>query len=138
MAKKKKPDVTVSHGVPELIKPGTYLWQVTRVEVSNKFMNTRKAYIRGVIVPPSSHTGIELYMVCNLPQKVGVRSKFYESCIIANWGQRPARKDRLSSRMFKDAIFNVEVRTVAKNEKGEARGEAFHYSVVDHLIERVA
>lgn len=139
MPKKKKTEAfSVRHSVPDLIDPGQYLWQVTRVEVNRKFMNTRKAFVWGDILPPSPHCGVDLYMACSLPQKPGIRSKFFESWIIANWGERPARNDRLGTRIFVGKIFKVEVRTVAKNEKGESRNAALHYSVVDRLIERVA
>jgi hypothetical protein len=135
---KKSADVDVSHAIPDLIAPGLYEWQVIRVDVNKRFMNVRKAFIRGQIMSEGPYHGVELYMACSLPDRPGVRSKYVESWIVANWGNRPRNKERLSTRLFKNAIFKVEVRTVAKDEKGNLKMAALHYSVVDRLIERVA
>jgi len=140
MARKKKNDVdfSISHALPQLIEPGHYHWQCNAVDVNDHFKRIRKAYLRGVIVPPSPCCGAELFMVINLSAKrAGIKSKMLQSWIAANWGQRPQRRDRLSTRIFKGAIFMVEVVTVIPKTEDEKDVPELAYSVVKKLLERV-
>jgi len=127
-------DLSFGHNLPDLIDPGEYQVEVTRYDIG-EFMGSRKLYMYATIVDPT-HTGIELFMACNLPSKsAGIKSKFLANWIVANWGGRPLRADRLSPRIFIGAVFKSSVRTVIKNDHEEQ--QELSYSIIDHFIERL-
>lgn len=139
MAKKEKREPTFDHYLPDLIEPGQYLWQCHSAKEGPSRYG-QKAYLRGVIMPGSPHCGVELFMVINRREgRAGIKSKFLSSWMIANYGKRPQRKDRMSYKIFNGAIFLVDVRTTTPiNEDTKKPMPEIAYSVIDHLIERQA
>jgi hypothetical protein len=61
-------------------------------------------------------------------------SKFYAMWTLAN-GKRPARTDRMSTRIFRNKIFRAKFYTVTSDSDQKARPPALHYSVIKELLE---
>lgn len=71
-------------------------------------------------------------------QKIGRGSKLFAAYLVAN-GQPPARRDRITLRVFKNRLFRILVRTVKPRfQDGTVKPESFFYSVVAELLERLA
>ncbi len=72
-------------------------------------------------------------------KKVPRGSKYFEQWVIANNNIQPSRKDRMSSAIFKNGIFEAVVRTVKpKFPDGTEKPKCFHYSIVDYLKGKVS
>jgi hypothetical protein len=55
--------------------------------------------------------------------------------VIANQGQAPGRKDRMTLKKFTGKLFNVRVVTVLKAFDGEIHPAGLRYSKVDAILE---
>lgn len=49
-------------------------------------------------------------------------------------GGLPRRRDRISTKVFRNKSFTFAVRTVTHDSRGDERQPADHYSVIDRLI----
>jgi hypothetical protein len=127
-----------------LIPPGIYQAQCVHLERGQSHFNSEKLFLHFKITDVQ-YLGKRLFMAINLAdnkgrlkRKFGMRSKLYQSWVIANNNQRPPN-DKLSIGIFKHGIFKVKVRTVKpKDDDGRELPQCFHYSVADTLIERLA
>mgnify|MGYP001563998845 CR=1 FL=1 len=80
--------------------------------------------------------GEKFFMACNVSPKGQwtASCKFWQAWVLAA-GQRPSRKDRMSTQVFRGKVFSVRMRKVLKTAKHLDRTPAQQYSVVDELIE---
>ena len=127
-----------------LIPEGKYKAQCIKHEPGRSHHNSIKMFLRFKIIEgPCMET--ELFMAMNLMdsktgkrfKKVPLGSKYYKSWVIANYGKLPAKGERMSPRIFKSGIFEVQVRTTKPRfPDGTAKPRCFHYSVVDYLFRR--
>lgn len=129
-----------------LLPEGFYEVQCISYERGHSHRNALKLFLWFQIIY-GEHQGEKLFMAVNLidpktkaPYKpFPPGSKYYESWVISNFNQKPNRRDQMSPRIFKNAVFEVYVRTVKplfpdRTEKPEC----FHYSVIDYLKRRTA
>ena len=128
-----------------LIPEGKYNVQCIRIEKSYSHYKSLKMFLTFRIID-GPHMGIDLFMAMNLidsrtgkPFKTVPRgSKYYENWVIANNNYLPSRKNRMSSAIFKNGIFEVVVRTVKpKFPDGTEKPDCFYYSVIDYLKRRL-
>ena len=129
-----------------LIHEGKYKVQCLKHEIGRSHHNSIKMFLMFKIVE-GTYMETELFMAANLKdsktgkqfKKIPPGSKYYQNWVIANHGKLPARGDRMSPRIFKNRIFEVQVRTTKPRfPDGTAKPECFHYSIVDYLIRREA
>ena len=72
-------------------------------------------------------------------KKFSPNTEFYINWVVANNERLPSRRDRMPYTIFKDKIFEVKVRnTKRKYRDGMIMPECLNYSVIDHLIKRLA
>lgn len=125
-----------------LIPEGNYQVCCIRIEKGHSHYKTYKMFLWFKIIDPGQYMDTELFMAINLIyaktgkpfKKVPRGSKYFEQWVIANNNIHPRRKDRMSSAIFKNGIFEAVVRTVKpKFSDGTEKPECFHYSVVDYL-----
>lgn len=93
------------------------------------------------IVDFGAFQGVELYMACNAPKKnkqgkMPISSKYYQAWVLAK-GKRPDRFDRMTPQVFRGKLFLAQVRTVDKTAQNVPRHPLLHYSIIDHLLERL-
>lgn len=129
-----------------LIPEGIYQVCCIRIEKGASHFRSLKMFLTFQIVTPGQYMGTELFMAINLIdtrtgkqfKKVPRGSKYYEQWVIANNNNLPCRKDRMSSSIFKNGVFEAVVRTVKpKFEDGTPKPNCFHYSVVSCLKSRI-
>ena len=129
-----------------LIPEGSYQVCCIRIEKGASHFRSLKMFLRFKIVDPGQYFETELFMAMNLIdtktgkpfKKVPRGSKYFEQWVIANNNIHPRRKDRMSSTIFKNGVFEAIVRTVKpKFPDGTEKPECFHYSVVDYLKGKV-
>ncbi len=129
-----------------LIPEGSYQVCCIRIEKGASHFRSLKMFLRFKIVDPGQYFETELFMAMNLIdtktgkpfKKVPRGSKYFEQWVIANNNIHPRRKDRMSSTIFKNSVFEAIVRTVKpKFPDGTEKPECFHYSVVDYLKGKV-
>ncbi|UVT19825.1 MAG: hypothetical protein H8K03_18890 [Nitrospira sp.] len=75
-------------------------------------------------------------MAATIPSngRFSLSSKYLQQWSIAA-GKRPSRRDRLTTKIFRGKVFLARVRTVTTGHDGRERDVAWHYSVIDSLIE---
>ncbi|MGO8715423.1 MAG: hypothetical protein ACLQSX_06050 [Smithella sp.] len=129
-----------------LIPEGSYQVCCIRIEKAASHFRSLKMFLIFKIVTPGQYMDTELFMAMNLIntktgkpfKKVPRGSKYFEQWVIANNNIHPRRKDRMSSTIFKNSVFEAIVRTVKpKFPDGTEKPECFHYSVVDYLKGKV-
>jgi hypothetical protein len=125
--------------VPACIPPSDqYIVAFLRAE-RGVFCGRGRIFLWFRIVEPSEHKEKRLYLCCVEPsnKKFGLGSKFVASWMIAT-KKYPARRDRLSTDVFRNKYFRAEVKTVTKNQNGTERPPTQWYSKVERLIEIAA
>jgi hypothetical protein len=131
----KDADYGIVGDVPPRIPEGDYVVAFVRDE-RGRFQGRDRWFLWFRIVRPESWSGTQLYLVCPCPSKGGKRfglgSKMIAAATVA-LGQRPKRRDRLSSRMFRNKYFLARVRTVRRDARGNKRMQEDQYSVIDEL-----
>jgi hypothetical protein len=129
-----------------LIPDDKYQVKCIHYETGRSHHNSIKLFLHFKIIE-GKYFETTLFMAINLSdsrtgkefKKVPSGSKYYESWVIANNNQLPSRGDRMSPKVFKNKIFEVKTRIVRpKFNDGTEKPECFHYTVVDHIIERLA
>jgi len=131
----------VSNTVPEaeefnvLIPGGEYDAVCFKTETALSYGGMRKIFIKFRIYS-GRYDGTELFMVCNYPKgKIRRRLKYYEQWMLAT-GRRPAKREKLSPKVFPGRMYKVLVRdTRPKFADGKPKPGIFKYSVVDTIIE---
>ncbi len=96
-----------------LIPEGTYHVCCIRIEKGASHFRSLKMFLIFKIVTPGQYMDTELFMAINLIdtktgkpfKKVPCGSKYFEQWVIANRNINPGRKDRMSSKIFKDGSF---------------------------------
>ena len=130
-----------------LIPEGTYHVCCIKIDKAASHFKSYKMFLTFKIVTPGQYMGMELFMAMNLIdtktnkpfKKVPRGSKYFEQWVIANNNIHPCRKDRMSSKIFKDGVFEAVVRTVKpKFEDGTEKPECFHYSIVAYLKRKLS
>lgn len=129
-----------------VVPEGRYAAQCIRCERSQSHYNSLKLFLTFKIID-GEHTGKELFMAMNLIdsrtkkpfRKIPAGSKYYKNWTIANHNMRPNRQDRMSPKIFQNAIFEVSVRTVKPKypDGNNELPEGLRYSVVDFIIRRL-
>lgn len=115
------------------IKNGTYEAQCIEIK-KGQYYDWRKIYFKFQIIQ-GEHTGVELWMHCNLYGKVTRASKYYEVWVIANKGMRPKPNDRMSPKLLRDKIFKVRVETVTRDGKQRKLPDDEQYSIIRGILE---
>ena len=138
-------DLVAGEGRP-LIPEGRYNAQCIRCERSQSHHNSLKLFLTFKIID-GEHMGKELFMAINLIdsrtkkpfRKIPAGSKYYKNWTIANHNMRQNRQDRMSPKIFQNAIFEIQVRTVKPRypDGKDELPEGFQYSVADFLIRRL-
>ena len=126
---------TVGH-VPALVPDAEYQMGFVRVEDGN-FKNRKRYFLWFQIITPGEQFGVQLYYVCAFPKNggtiFGAGSKLVAAATVA-LGQRPKRRDRLSTRIFAGKVFLARTRTVTHDYDERLRPTGDHYSVIDELL----
>lgn len=83
------------------------------------------------------HEGITLKRFLNIRRdgKIGRNSTYLREWVIANQGQAPDRKDRMTLKKFTGKLFKVSVGTVKKAFDGGIHPVGLQYSKVDAILE---
>lgn len=122
--------------VPALVPDADYQMGFVRAERGH-FENRERIFLWFEITTPGDQFGVPLYLVCPCPANggkiFGLGSKLVAAASIA-LGQRPKRRDRLSTRIFAGKLFRGRTRTVRRDHKGNQRPKEDHYSVIDELL----
>ena len=129
-----------------LIPDGIYQAQCIHYETGRSHHNSIKLFLHFNIIE-GKYFETKLFMAINLSdsktgkefKKVPRGSKYFESWVIANNNRLPSRGDRMSPIIFKNHVFQVKTRVVKqKFSDGTEKPKCFHYTIVDHLIQRLA
>lgn len=132
------PDLELSCTVdiPPLVPEGTYEAIFLRAEKARIWDKRQKIFLHFRIIQPGEYFGRELFMVVTFPisGRLSLSSKYLQQWTLAA-GQAPTRRDRLSTRVFRDKVFLAQVRTVVKDAQGHERPKSARYSVIDKLVE---
>ncbi len=124
--------------IPPLLPEGDH-YQVSFVGWDQKALwaGEQRMFLFFKIHTPGPYFGAELYMACTIPSKGKWRPsmKYWMNWVLAN-GKQPMRKDRLSTKVFRNKIFRARVHKVVKtSEKGISRTPDQQYSVIASLLE---
>lgn len=121
--------------VPPLVPEGDYEVVFHRAE-EKRLWGKSRLFLHFRVSQAGEYLGQALFMVTTMP----TTGSFSLSCkYLMQWsiaaGKRPTRRDRLSTRVFRDKYFLARVRTVTCGHDGKDRPAAWHYSVIDSLLE---
>jgi hypothetical protein len=120
--------------IPPKLPEGLY--EVVFVRAEEKVLwGRKKAFLQFRIIQAGDFLGQMLFMAVTFPSngRFSVSSKYLQQWSLAT-GKRPARRDRLSTKVFRNKSFLALVRTVKKDSGGKERCETAQYSVIDKLI----
>ena len=120
--------------IPPKLPEGLYEVVFMRAE-EKAIWGRKKAFLYFRIIQAGDHLGQVLFMAVTFPTngRFAVSSKYLQQWSMAA-GKRPARRDRLSTKVFRNKSFLALVRTVKKDSGGKERCETAQYSVIDKLI----
>jgi hypothetical protein len=121
--------------IPPLVPKGLY--EVVFVRAEEKILwGRKKVFLHFRIMQAGDYLGQVLFMAVTFPSngRFAVSSKYLQQWSLAA-GKRPARRDRLSTKVFRNKSFLAQVRTVEKDSAGEERSLLAQYSVIDKLIQ---
>src|SRR5262245_53473665 len=124
--------------IPPAIPDGDdYLVRFVRAEQSHQW-NCEKVFLWFELLTPGEWVGTHFFMACNAKSdgRWGPAHKYLQAWILAN-GAPPKRRDRMSTRVFRDKVFRARMSAVTQNANKTSRTPAQQYSVVDQLLERV-
>ena len=121
--------------VPPLVPAGDYEVAFVRVE-EKKLWGRSRAFLHFRVIQPGEHFGVVLFMAVTLPANghFSLSSKYLQQWSLAA-GKRPSRRDRLTTRVFRNKVFLGRVRTVTNDHDSKEREVTWHYSVIDRLVE---
>lgn len=122
--------------IPPIVTPGKYEVAFLRAERKANLWGRGRAFLHFRITEPGPFFGVTLFMSTTLPPagRFSLSSKFLQQWSLAA-GRRPARRDRLSTNVFRGKRFLAAVRTVVHDSAGLDREATWQYSVIDRLIE---
>ena len=123
--------------IPPAIPDGDYEMKFVGAEESHQW-NSDKIFLWFEMLTPGEWQGKEFFMACNARKdgKWGSSHKYMRTWTLAN-GERPRRRDRMSTRVFRDKVFRARMRTVGQDANKQPLAPAQQYSVVGELLERV-
>ena len=129
-------DLGCAANVPPLVPVGEYSVVFSRASVG-VFQKVGRTFLWFKIFTPGDHVGAELYLSCRHPadgrRHFGLGSKMVAAATIA-LGHLPKRRNRITTRIFREKVFRARVRTVVKDATGRARPRESQYSVIDSLL----
>ncbi len=101
-----------------------------------------RLYLHWKIVDQGHYFETQLFQSFRHYKNWPFSSKFYCNWTLANHGQKPKKRTRMTLSVFKNKIFLAQVKTVRpKYREGSLRGRekpaGMHYSIIDELIEIV-
>jgi hypothetical protein len=98
-----------------------------------------KVFLIFYITTPGPSHGMELFLSCSVAPggRWARSSKFYMSWMLAA-GNPPARRDRLSTAIFRGKMFRIRTKTVRRTWLHVALPTRLQYSVIDALLEVTA
>ena len=124
-----------ARALPPLVPDDVYVGVFERVE-RGRFERRERLFLWFAIATPGPFLKQKIYIVCPCPEvgdTFGTGSKLVEAYEVAE-GNLPKRKDRISTGIFKNKLFQFRTRTVCKNKDGKERPQSDHYSVINKLI----
>ena len=100
--------------------------------------NSEKVFLWFELLTPGEWVGTHFFMACNAKPdgRWGPAHKYLQAWILAN-GAPPKRRDRMSTKVFRDKVFRARVRKVTQNANKTSRTPAQQYSVIAELLEQV-
>lgn len=121
--------------VPPLIPAGEYEVVFYRAE-EKRLWGKNRLFLHFRVAQQGEHLRLALFMAVTLPANgsFSLSSKYLMQWSLAA-GSRPTRRDRLSTKVFRDKLFLARVRTVKCGHDGKERAASWHYSVIDSLLE---
>lgn len=127
-----------------LIPEGLYLVQFVRADPVVRVFGADgyRLYLHWLIMEMGPCFETELFQSFQYYNKWPFRSKFYCNWTVANGGQKPRARTRMSCAVFKGKIFRAQISTAKPKYqhgplKGKAKPASLWYSVVDELLEIV-
>ena len=140
MKKESQNDETeeLSFDLPISLRPcipaGVYEAIFVRAEQKKMWTKT-KLFLWFQIITSGDYHGVQLYLVCNLPQIITNSSKYCRTWAKAK-GRQPDRRDRMTTNVFRGKAFQVLVRTVTTTSKQRELPPQSHYSVIEEIIQK--
>jgi hypothetical protein len=125
-----------------LIIPGVFPAVCLKYEPFRHFRypKTRKLHLHFQVFhddsDPKNYTDLSRFL--NYSRTPGRGSDYYKEWVIANGGNPPKRKDRMSPKIFVEKIFDVRVRTVKQDRDSDPLHRNLRYSVVGKILRLVA
>jgi hypothetical protein len=123
-----------TNDIPARVPDGIY--EVGFVRPEEKMLwGRKKVFLYFRIIQTGDFFGLVLFMAVTFPTngRFALSSKYLQQWSLAA-GKRPTRRDRLSTKVFRNKTFLARVRTVTKDSDGEKRCATAQYSVIDKLI----
>lgn len=133
-AEEKDLEPTCTSDIPPLIPDGAY--EVVFVRAEEKVLWGRpKVFLQFRIMEAGAYLGQVLFMAVTFPShgRFALSSKYLQQWSLAA-GKRPGRRDRMSTRIFRNKVFLAKVRTVTQSSDGNDRPLDSQYSVIDKLL----
>lgn len=121
--------------IPARVPEGAYDLVFRKVDTKYMFGKGERMFLWFEIVTPGDSMGTKLYMTCTVAPKGRWRPshKYWLAWVLAA-GKRPARGNRMSTRVFRNKVLRGNVRTVTKTARQTLRTLEQQYSVVDELL----
>ena len=97
----------------------------------------REAVCLDLKIFDGEHAGVTLQRFLNIRRdgRIGLNSTYLREWVIANQGQAPTRKDRMTLGKFKGKLFRIRVVTVSKAFDGGVHPGGLRYSKVGAILE---
>jgi hypothetical protein len=132
-------DFVLSGDIPPRIPEGVYDVSFVRADKKWIFGKRECMFLWFEIVTQGEWLGQRLYMTCTVPRsgRWGVSHKYVLAWVTAS-GKSPKRRDRMSTKAFRNKVFRAKVRMVLTTSKGTQRVGDQQYSVIDELLEVAA
>lgn len=131
------PAPTFNHDPYPRYKAGEYLAIVLDAKISRvKVFQGWKCVLRLRLVDTDGEVYAFLNMGRGADPVAGRNSKYFRTWTMAN-GSQPKKRQQLSERVFRGAMFRLRIRDAARTHDGKKRTEGEVYSVVDEFLECV-
>lgn len=121
--------------IPARVPEKSYDLVFLKADKKHMFGEGERMFLWFKIITPGDWCGTKLYMTCTVAKKGKWHPshKYWLAWVLAA-GRRPARGDRMSTRVFRNKVFRGHVRTVIKTARQTHRTLEQQYSVVDELL----
>ncbi len=122
--------------IPPAIPDGDHYEAVFVRAEKKRLWGQPKVFLWFKLITAAEWVNHEFWMACNVPPKGHWTPsyKFWRVWVLAA-GTRPNRANRMSTKVFRNKVFRVRMRTVRKTSKQLDLTAAQQYSVVDELLE---